>query len=143
MNNHHIVCPVDQVVVNENRVRITAFFVLLMAIFYLFVNNWFVIAFLLTDFFLRIFDLSSYSPLAVLSGFVVKHLGIKNKPVDRAPKRFAAIVGFVFLALILITLLTHFVLTSQVLAVVVLAFASLEAFVGFCAGCYAYSLLRT
>jgi len=142
MNNNNIVCPVDQIAVNENRVRITAFFVLLMAITYVFTNSWFVIAFLLADFLLRIFNLNNYSPLALLSGFVVKRLGIKNKPVDRAPKRFAAIVGFIFLTTILIALLTNFILSSLALTAVIIAFASLEAFVGFCAGCYVYSLLK-
>jgi len=142
MNNNNITCPVDQVAVNENRVRITAFFVLLLAITYAFNNNWLVIAFLLVDFLLRIFNLNNYSPLALLSGFVVKRLGIKNKPVDRAPKRFAAIVGFIFLAAVLITLLAHLILLSLILTTVLIVFALLEAFVGFCAGCYMYSLLK-
>jgi len=141
MNNHNIVCPVDQVVINENKARITAFFVLIMAIAFVFTSSWFVIAFLLVDFLLRIFNLNNYSLLALLSGFVVKRLSIKSKPVDRAPKRFAAIVGFIFLAAILITLFVHLILLSFILTAVLIVFALLEAFVGFCAGCYVYSLL--
>lgn len=142
MSNNNIVCPVDQVLVNENRIRITAFFVLLIAIVYLFTLNWLVIAFLLADFILRIFNLNNYSPLALLSGFVVKRLGIKNKPTDRGPKRFAAMVGSVFLTAILISVFAHCILTSQILTTVLIAFAALEAFVGFCAGCYVYSILK-
>lgn len=142
MNNNNIACPVDQVAVNENRVRITSFFVLLLAVTYVFTNSWLVITFLLVDFLLRIFNLNNYSPLALLSGFVVKRLGIKNKPVDRAPKRFAAIVGVIFLTAILITLFLHLILLSLIITAVLIVFASLEAFVGFCAGCYVYSLLK-
>jgi len=135
-------CPADLVMVDENRVRVVAFFVLTFAVFYIINGNPLTIGLLLVDFLLRTFNLNAYSPLALISGAVVKQLGLKIKPVDRAPKRFAAFMGVAFLSLILIVALAQFVLLSKAIAVILLIFASLESFAGFCAGCYVYTFLK-
>ena len=140
--SNDIACPVDNVNINENKVRITAFFVLLITLVFLFTNGWLFAAFLLIDFALRAFKLGNYSPLGLLSGAVVKQLKIRNKPTDRAPKRFAALVGFLFSGLVLAALLLNLILVSQITAGVLIIFAFLEAFAGFCAGCYVYSFIK-
>jgi hypothetical protein len=140
--NNNISCPVDNVSVNENKVRTTAFFVLLIGIVYLATSCWLFAAFLTLDFALRAFNLNTYSALGIISGVVVKQLKLKNKPTDRAPKRFAALIGFVFSAFILATSLLHLTIISQAATAVLLVFASLESFAGFCAGCYLYSFMR-
>ncbi|WP_448698513.1 DUF4395 domain-containing protein [Mucilaginibacter sp. AW1-3] len=142
MDNTHLICPADRVTVDENRVRLTAFFVLLFAIGFLLTNWCLPVIFLLADFALRVFNLNAYSPLALASGFIVKRAGVKGKPTDRAPKRFAAIIGLVFVAGILIAWTFQLLHTSQVLTGVLIIFASLESFAGFCAGCYVYTLLK-
>lgn len=140
--NNNISCPVDNIPVNENKVRTTAFFVLLIGIVYLATSCWLFAAFLTLDFALRAFNLNTYSPLGIISGVVVKQLKLKNKPTDRGPKRFAAMVGFAFSAFIFSTSVLHLTIASQAATAVLLIFASLESFVGFCAGCYLYSLMR-
>jgi hypothetical protein len=70
---------------------------------------------------------------------VIKQLKIKNKPVDRAPKRFAAGMGLVFTIAILSAGFFHFAILSNVLVVTLCVFAMLESFAAFCAGCYVYS----
>jgi hypothetical protein len=133
-------CPVDFVVINENKARLTAFFVLVLAAVYLLTGFWLIIAFLVFDFALRAFNFVKYSGLGFLSDAVIKQLNIKNKPVDRAPKRFAAIIGLVFTAAILIALALHLNITNITLVGVLLLFAFLESFFGFCAGCHVYSI---
>lgn len=140
--NNLIECPVENVTVNESKVRIIAFMVLLLAVAFLVTNSWLVIALLLFDFILRAFNYNSYSALGIISGVVVKQFKFKNKPVDRAPKRFAAIVGVVFSTLILVALIADLLTISKIITVVLIVFAALESFVGFCAGCYVYSLLK-
>ncbi|MBC7399246.1 MAG: DUF4395 domain-containing protein [Mucilaginibacter sp.] len=135
-------CPVDFVTVNENRVRMVAFLVLLLAAICFITVNTMIAAFLLVDFTLRAFNLNKYSPLAFIAGFLVKLLQLKNKPVDRAPKRFAAFVGLSFMVMILLALLTDFITTAKVLLGVLMIFAALESLAGFCAGCYVYSYLK-
>ncbi len=136
-----VVCPVDQVNVDENKVRFTAFLVLVIAITYLAIGNWLLIAILLVDFALRAFNLNVYSPLAILGGAVINQIKLKPKPVDRAPKRFATFVGLVFLAAILTAHVTGFLLTARLVSGVLILFAALESLAGFCAGCYVYSWL--
>jgi hypothetical protein len=137
-----IQCPVDFVVINENKARLTGFFVLVLGAVFLVTGLWLIIAFLVLDFFLRANNWGKYSLLAILSDAVIRQLKIKNKPTDRAPKRFAAGVGLVFTIGILILALLHLSTATVTITIVLLLFAFLESFIGFCAGCYVYSILQ-
>jgi hypothetical protein len=135
-------CPVDFIKINENKARLIAFFVLVLTLVYLKTGFWLIIAFLLIDFLLRATNLGKYSLIGFVSDAVIKQLNIKPKPVDRAPKRFAAIVGVVFTAAILITSFLLIPVIALSLAVILALFASLESFFSFCAGCYVYHFGR-
>lgn len=135
-------CPVDNITVNENRVRLVAFFVLVLALICFITTNWIIAVFLLVDFTLRAFNLNNYSPLGLISGLLVKLFKLKNKPVDRAPKRFAAFIGLAFMIVIMLTLLIDLTVIAKIALVVLMIFAALESLVGFCAGCYVYSYLK-
>ena len=137
-----IQCPVDFVSMNENKARLTALFVLALGTGFVFTGVWFIMAFLVVDFMFRANNLGKYSVLAVLSDAVIKQLKIKNKPTDRAPKKFAAGVGLVFTLGILLLTPLHLDTVSLLVTIVLLLFAFLESFIGFCAGCYVYSILR-
>ena len=139
---NEIQCPVDFVLMNENKARMTAFFVLILGIVFLVTGLSIIIVFLIADFLLRANNLGKYSLLAILSDAMIKQLKIGNKPTDRAPKRFAAGVGLIFTIGILILILFHLGVPCIIATIVLLVFAFLESFVGFCAGCYVYSLLR-
>lgn len=132
-------CPIDFIHINENKARLTALFVFILTIVYLLNGLWLIMAFLLVDFSLRAFNLGKYSLLGSISDAIIKQLKIKNKPVDRAPKRFAAGVGLVFSIAILIAGYFHQQLIVYSLSGVLIFFAILESFFGFCAGCYVYS----
>jgi len=133
-------CPVDFIAINEHKARINAFFVLGLAVTYLLTGVWPILVFLTIDFLLRATELGKYSPIAFLSDAVIKQFKIGNKPVDRAPKRFAAWVGFSFLLTILTLLGLKLDLAATVMTVILCVFATLESFFGICAGCYVYSL---
>ncbi len=138
----NVQCPVDFVLMNENKSRLTALFVFILGIIFLITGLWIIIAFLILDFFLRANNWGKYSLLAILSDFVIKQFKIKNKPTDRAPKRFAAGVGLVFTGGILILTLLYLDIPTLVITAVLLFFAFLESFLGLCAGCYVYSILQ-
>lgn len=142
MNPEEIQCPVDFVSINENKARLTAFFVLTLGTVFLITRLWFLMAFLVLDFLLRANNLGKYSLLAIFSDVFIRQLKIKNKPTDRAPKRFAAGVGLVFAIGILVFTLLHLNTATVLTTIVLLLFAFLESFVGFCAGCFVYSLLQ-
>jgi hypothetical protein len=134
-------CPVDFITVNENRVRLTALWVLLLVIISFFIIQLPIFIFLAVDFFLRAFNFGKFSPLNILSGAVVKQLKIANKPIDQAPKRFAAGIGFVLSVSVVLFLLIGFIKTVFVLSIIFASFAFLESFLSFCAGCYVYTVL--
>lgn len=135
-------CPVDFVLINENRARWVAFMVLALTTICFFQITWIIPSFLFLDFGLRAFNLNSYSPLAIVAGLIIKTLQIKNKPVDRAPKRFAAFIGLSFMAMILAALFMGFDTTAKVLLGIIMVFAALESLAGICAGCYVYTYLK-
>ncbi|MCX6214128.1 DUF4395 domain-containing protein [Spirosoma sp.] len=133
-------CPVDGVQVNENKVRVVAFLVLLIGIAYLFTGYWPLPVVLLIDFGLRAFDFGKLSPLGRLGEGIVQVSQLPFRPTDQAPKRFAAGVGFAFAILILA--LYFLEISPGIPTSVLVMFAGLESLAGFCAGCYVYSFLK-
>ncbi|MCY7352696.1 MAG: DUF4395 domain-containing protein [Cytophagaceae bacterium] len=134
-------CPTDQISVNEIQVRLTAGWVLLTTLAYLF-TGW--VGFpllLLLDFSLRAFNQGAYSPFFRLSGWVVGRFSLGYVATDRAPKRFAAYIGLVFAASLVVLTLTQQWLVVWPLGAVLVVFAFLESVLGFCAGCYVYTFL--
>jgi len=138
MANNSIECPVDFVSINENKARLTAASVFVLTVIFIFFQFKLIPLFLMLDFFVRAFKLGQYSPLNKLSDTLVATFSIKNKPVDQAPKRFAAKIGLLFSLAIAITLAIDLKTLSTILAIILAAFALLESAFGFCAGCYVY-----
>jgi hypothetical protein len=126
---------------NESKVRLTAFFVLVLVITFLLIKLLLIPVILVIDFGLRSFNLGKYSPLAYISDLLVKTLKLPIIPVYLPPKRFAARIGLLFSVVILIL---HLFKPEAVLpvAVVLAFFAALESLLGFCAGCYVYTFLQ-
>lgn len=138
----NVSCPVSDIKINENRVRLNAFFVLLSGLTYILIPNWAIPAFLVIDFFLRGFGWGRYSPVNTLSGSVIKNLSIANKPIDQAPKLFAAQLGFAFSGLLLIFNVFSVSEAAYSIDAALVLFAFLESALGFCAGCHVYTLTR-
>ncbi len=134
-----LACPVDFITVNEKKVRLTAFYAFLLASGFIFFPHWSIAAFLSIDFLLRGFNLGKYSVLNKFSAVAVQAFNISSKPVDQAPKRFAAKIGFIFSVAILGLILLQYNTAAISLALVLAVFAFLESFLGICAGCYAYT----
>jgi hypothetical protein len=125
---------------NESKVRLVAFFVLLLTCVYWFTGSVFIPVFLVADFGLRSFNLGKFSPLALLSDWLIRSFKLPVKPVYLPPKRFAARIGLVFATAILLlhVIKINTIIFSGTLAV----FAALESLAGFCAGCYVYNFLQ-
>jgi hypothetical protein len=135
-------CPADHIPVNENQVRITALFVLLLSSAYLIAGHWIIPLFLVVDFFLRGFGYGAYSPLNRLSGLLVKKLSIRNKPIDRGPKQFAAQIGFLLSDILLIAGAVELKGAAYCIVAVMILFSFLESALSFCAGCHVYTFLK-
>jgi hypothetical protein len=139
---NEVSCPIDNISVNENKVRLIGLQVFLLSIAYLLIPHWIIPAFLLGDFFLRSFKLGKFSPTGMLSDLVIRKLRIKNKPIDQAPKVFAAQIGFVIADILFIVSVLGLISLSYYIDGILVLFSFLESVLGFCAGCYLYSFLK-
>ena len=137
--NEKLICPMDFVKVNENQARLNALQVLSLTVAWL-ITGWLVIpVFLVADFFLRSFDLGKFSILNQISGWGIRYFSLPVKLVDRAPKRFAAYVGLVFSFSIAVLGGLGWQNSAIFLSGTLALCAALEAFAGFCAGCYVHT----
>lgn len=135
-------CPVDFVTINENQVRVTAILVFSFTLLWLWAGWVLIPLFLGVDFLLRYLKLGQYSLLNKTSEWLTALFQLGNKPVERAPKRFAALIGAIFSFSIVGTLWIGLPFLADILSVTLLFFAAMEGFLGICAGCYVYHWLQ-
>ncbi|WP_379965050.1 DUF4395 domain-containing protein [Epilithonimonas sp. UC225_85] len=125
---------------DENTVRLTAFFVIIVIAVALFFKWPFLILLLVFDFIIRALGLS-LSPLALFSKAILKILGLKRKPIFAAPKKFAATLGSVFTLLVFLLMLNGFDNSAFAVGFLLIILASLESFFKVCLGCYLYQFI--
>jgi len=133
----------DFVLVNQNKLKLTALSVLIVAITYLFTGYWILPAFLVVDFFLRSFNFSDYSLLNIISINLANFLSLETEPVDQAPSRFASKIGLAFSVVILILDLLNHTTAAIAFASILSLNAFLESIVGFCTACYIYTRYKS
>jgi len=134
-----IICPISDEKVNEKVVRFTAFLTFLIALVFVFRPNVLFVIFLAFDFFSRGFGIGQISILALTGSGLKDYIPFRSKIIDKAPKIFAARIGFVLSILSIVLLLSNAILASQITIAVLALFAFLEWAMGFCMGCYIYS----
>ena len=134
-------CPISGDTRNERVVRIVAGFVVAVAVGSATLPHLIAVAVLLalaTDFAVRGFGSPRYSVLATLGRAVAR---LSLKPVDAAPKRFAARIGVGFALSAAILHLASLPVAALSVTGVLAVCATLEAALGLCVGCRIYSLL--
>ncbi len=72
--------------------------------------------------------------------WLARILRLREKPIDKAPKIFAARMGFVMALAICLLYMAGLLTASKVVAGVLVFFAGLEFAIAFCAGCTIYTL---
>jgi hypothetical protein len=134
-----LICPVSGERVNENAVRITALWVVLLMGVYFITANPIIPALLAVDFYIRGFTKLKSSPLSWISKQLIKIIDVPNVLIDKGPKIFAARIGFILtLATSLFGFLGFSILSISIGSVLVV-FAFLECGLNFCAGCWVYT----
>jgi hypothetical protein len=121
--------------VNESVVRLVGGFVALITIVLLITHNIWIPVYLAVDFFLRAFT-TLKSPLALISREIAKAFRLKPEWIFAAPKKFAALVGFLFSVSIAALLYLNLGMAADVVAIVLLVCAVLESAFSICLGCY-------
>ena len=134
--------------INEVAARLVAIGVLVLSSVVLFLlidkNNYVLIflSILIYGFLARVSSGPKISPLALfVTKLIVPRLNFKEKLVPGPPKRFAQGIGLIFSLFTAITFVVNLNSISILLISILILFAALEAFIGFCAGCKVFKLL--
>ncbi len=137
-------CPISRETVDESAVRTVASVVVVATIVAL-LNAPAVSAALLgllaIDFGIRGFISGRLSPLLALARMIARTARFTPRPVDAAPKRFAARVGMVFAVSSAGLYLIGSATAGFTVAAILLGCAVLESALGFCVGCRVYALI--
>jgi hypothetical protein len=136
-----LVCPISNEHVSERVTRITALLATVLIIAGFVLNSTFLIVFLIADFFVRAFTKLKYSPLSYISCQMVNAFKFDKKVIDKAPKVFAARLGFLMTFTITVLLLLGLNTAALAVAGILVFFASLEFALGLCMGCTMYTYL--
>ncbi|MCA1760337.1 MAG: DUF4395 domain-containing protein [Bacteroidales bacterium] len=134
-----LICPISNEMVNERLTRLNAFFTILIIAAGFVFNSVVFPLFLLADFFIRAFTTSKFSPVSFVSAGLARLLHLNKKPIDKAPKIFAARLGFIMTMVIAGLFLMQLYTASMVVAGILVFFATLEFAFGICVGCIIYT----
>jgi hypothetical protein len=136
-----LLCPISKERINERVTRLNALIGIIITISgFVFSSSLFFI-FLAADFYIRAFTKTKYSPISYLSSRMVDAFNLEEKRIDKAPKIFAARIGFLFTSVISILLLLNISSAAMIVGGVFVFFASLEFALAICMGCLMYTYL--
>jgi len=138
---NQLICPASPERVDENQVRITALFVVVMMGMFFISGSPIFPTLLAVDFFIRAFTGLNHSPLSYLASLIIKVIGTQTVLIDKAPKVFAARIGFVFTLVTALGALLHWPLLAYISGSVLVLFAFLECGLNFCMGCWVYTFV--
>ncbi len=138
-SNQKITCPVSAERVDNNVTRIIAAIVLLLAIVGIVLQNYFVFIFLSYDFLTRTFFKGNGSLLKLIGQQIVKFIKLNPKPINAAPRKFAAGLGLIFCVTIAVLIFLQLIVPSYIVGGTLALCAFMESVLGFCLGCYVYS----
>ncbi len=137
----NLVCPISDQRVNEQVTRFNALFAIAIIVLAFVFNSVFMFAFLMADFFIRAFTEMKFSPISFASHYLSNALSLPVKMIDKAPKVFAARLGFLMTTAIAILFIFNLQLAAIIVAGVLIFFASLEFVFAICVGCMIYTYL--
>lgn len=137
----NIICPISNEKIDERITRANAFIGIALFIAGFSLNSVLFFIFLLTDFFIRAFTKSKFSPISYMSHLMVNALNLNEKKIDKAPKVFAARIGFLLTLVVTILFLLNFHTAALIIGGIFVFFATLEFALALCMGCIMYSYL--
>ena len=136
----NLICPISTLRINRNVVRITGFMMAAMIALYALTGSIIFVAIIAVDYFIRAFSPLAFSPFSWLANALNQTLNLPESYVDKAPKLFAARVGFLFA---LATTVLFFInpTVSLIVGLTLMSFALLESVFDICVGCLVYAYL--
>jgi len=137
----NLVCPISDQRVNEYVTRINALLTIILVVLAFVLNSVFLFVFLMADFFIRAFTEIKFSPVGFVSHSLSNTLSLSVKMIDKAPKIFAARLGFLMTMIIAGLFILNLPVASMIVAGVLIFFAALEFVFAICVGCMIYTYL--
>jgi hypothetical protein len=135
-----LICHLSTMRVDRNVVRITGLMMAAMIALYAVTGQIIFIIVIAVDYCIRAFTPMQHSPFSWMACQIARLLNLDQKPIDKAPKIFAARVGFLF-ALAIVILYFVFPVASLVVGLSLMSFALLESVFDFCVGCVVYTYI--
>lgn len=135
----NLVCPISEQRVNEQVTRLNAMFTIGITTLALVINSIALLVFLMADFYIRAFTDLKFSPISYVSHSLSNALSLPVKLIDKAPKIFAARLGFLMSLTIAVLYILGFNLASYLVAGILVFFAGLEFILAICVGCLIYT----
>lgn len=137
----NLVCPISDQRVNEQVTRLNAMFTIGIVVLAFVLNSVLLFIFLMADFFIRAFTEIKFSPINFASHYMSHALNLPIRMIDKAPKVFAARLGFLMTTVIAGLFIFSFKIASVVVAGILIFFASLEFLLTVCVGCMIYTYM--
>lgn len=135
-----LICPISTQRINHHVVRLTGLMMASMIALYLITGNVLFIAAIVIDYFIRAFTSLPTSPFSWLATRIVWAFDWPPNTIDKAPKIFAARVGWLF-ALATAVLYVIYPPASPIVGAALMSFALLESVFDFCVGCVVYTYI--
>ena len=139
MKMKQLICPVSNEKVNEQITRLNAIFGIILVIAAFAFHSVFFLIFLMADFFIRAFTNLKFSPISFVSHWLTNTLKLGEKSIDKAPKIFAARMGFLMTLAVSILYATGEITSAIIVSGVLVFFAFLEFALAVCVGCFIYT----
>ncbi len=136
-----LICPISDEKINEQVTRLNAIIGILFVIAGFAFQSVFFLIFLTADFYIRGFTHLRFSPISYTSHWLTNTLRLGNKAIDKAPKIFAARLGFIMMLSVVILSLSGIKIAALILAGILVFFATLEFAFAVCVGCIIYTYL--
>ncbi len=133
------VCPISLVHVDEHVVRLNGLASILLLLGGIYIPIiWLFLAF---DFLMRSFS-KKYSLVAQINRRIVNLFKVEPKPIDAAPKKFAAQMGLSMMILLNLTSFAGYNQLARIVFIALIIAISLETFFRYCLGCQIYSIIQ-
>lgn len=134
-----LICPVSNEKINEQITRLNAIIGILFVLAGFAFESVFFLVFLAADFYIRAFTKIRFSPISYGSHWLTNALKLGDKKIDKAPKIFAARLGFIMTLSILVLSFAGLHLAAIIVAGILVFFAALEFALAICVGCIIYT----
>jgi len=139
--NSSAFCPISYKKTDEHVARLIGLFTLIFIALWVITDSVLPLLFLLYDFLVRSFEKPALSLLAQFSKFIFASLKVKPAHINAGPKIFAARIGVLFTAIVLLFSIVSAPVTALVFAGIFAFCAFLESALGFCVACRIYPVL--